>query len=321
MADGSSPASRALRTLDLLRLRPGATATELAERLGVTERAARRYIDVLREAGVPVESTRGPYGGYRLGRGATLAPVQFDEEEALDLVMAVLEGRPSAGDDVDPVGRALGKVVRALPARVARQAALLRDSAAAVPADGSARPDPSITRDLVRATAERRTVRIGYRPASGQERAFTVDPWAVVVRHGRWYLLCRAHHAAAVRAYRVDRVTAVEPAAGTFAPPDDLDAVRLLETHLGSGWRFATRVRFAAPASDVAPWIGPVMGVLASDGDGCVLTGSTQNPAMYAQEWLAAVPFPFTVEEGPELREAVAAVAARFAAAVADPAP
>ena len=46
-----------------------------------------------------------------------------------------------------------------------------------------------------------------------------------------------------------------------------------------------------------------------------MLVGSTSNPAMYAQEWLAQVPFAFTVEEGPELREAVRVVAARFAAA------
>jgi hypothetical protein len=57
------------------------------------------------------------------------------------------------------------------------------------------------------------------------------------------------------------------------------------------------------------------MGVLEADGDRCVLTGSTRNPAMYAQEWLAPVPFDFTVEDGPELRDAVAVVAARFSAA------
>jgi hypothetical protein len=51
-----------------------------------------------------------------------------------------------------------------------------------------------------------------------------------------------------------------------------------------------------------------------------VLVGSTRNPAMYAQEWLATVPFDFTVDEGPELRAAVATVAARFAAALG-PAP
>jgi hypothetical protein len=60
------------------------------------------------------------------------------------------------------------------------------------------------------------------------------------------------------------------------------------------------------------------MGRLEPDGDRCVLTGSTTNTQMYAQEWLAAIPLSFTVQEGPELRAAVAAVAARFTAAVED---
>ena len=38
-----------------------------------------------------------------------------------------------------------------------------------------------------------------------------------------------------------------------------------------------------------------------------MLVGSTSNPAMYAGEWLANVPHDFRVEEGPELRAAVAA--------------
>lgn len=63
------------------------------------------------------------------------------------------------------------------------------------------------------------------------------------------------------------------------------------------------------------------MGRLESNGDRCTLVGSTRNPAMYAQEWLATVPFDFVVEEGPELRAAVAAVAARFGAALAPTTP
>lgn len=53
-------------------------------------------------------------------------------------------------------------------------------------------------------------------------------------------------------------------------------------------------------------------------GDGCVLVGSTRNPVMYAQEWPARVPFAFRVDGGEELRAAVAALVARFTAAVAD---
>ena len=61
------------------------------------------------------------------------------------------------------------------------------------------------------------------------------------------------------------------------------------------------------------------MGRVERTPSGCLLVGSTNNPTMYAQEWLATIPFAFRVEGGDELRAAVAAVAARCAAAVADP--
>ncbi|MCY7395498.1 MAG: HTH domain-containing protein, partial [Nocardioides sp.] len=157
-----SPTARALRTLEILQNRPGCTADQLAERLGVTDRAARRYIAILREAGIPVESVRGPYGGYRLGRGVRLPPLVFTAAEALGLVMAVLDGRHSAADNEDPVGSGLGKLIRALPVHVGRQAATMREHARAVP-DRWARPDPSITSALVEAVGEQRQVRIGYR--------------------------------------------------------------------------------------------------------------------------------------------------------------
>ncbi|MEU2616348.1 WYL domain-containing protein [Micromonospora sp. NPDC007271] len=316
MPTGPSPTARALRALEILHARPGTTADQLASLLGVTERAARRYVGILREAGIPVESARGPYGGYRLGRGTRLPPVVFTQEQALGLVMAVLDGQPNAIDADDLVGSALSKVIRALPENVGRQAAALRAYAAATPDRHSARPDPATTSALIAAVADRRRVMVTYRGESGKEWAAEVDPWAVVVRYGRWYLLCHSHRADAIRTYRIDRIRTVRQTPHGFTPPDDLDPVAALEENLGAGWKYPTRVVFHAPWEKVAPWIRPPMGRLQPDGDRCVLVGSTGNPAMYAQEWLAPVPFDFSVEESPELHAAVAAVAARFSAAV-----
>ena len=148
------------------------------------------------EAGIPVESARGPHGGYRIGRGMRLPPVVFTEAEALGLVMAVLDGQPDA-DDL--VGSALGKVIQALPDSVGRQAAVLREHASTAPDRRSARPDPATTSALVAAVAARHRVVISYRSESGNVWESEVDPWAVVVRHGRWYLLCHSHRAGAVR--------------------------------------------------------------------------------------------------------------------------
>ncbi len=319
MPSDLSPTARALRTLEILQSRPGTTADQLAARLGVTERAARRYIGILREAGIPVDSARGPHGGYRLRRGTRLPPVVFTQAEALGLVMAVLDGEPAAADTDDLVGSALGKVIQALPESIGRQAAALREHASGAPDRYSARPDPATASALVAAVAARRRALVTYRSDTGNEWQTEVDPWAVVVRHGRWYLLCHSHRADAIRTYRVDRILAVEQTAHKFEMPEGLDPVAVLEENLGIGWEFPTHVVFDAPLAQVAPWIRPPMGRLEPSGDGCVLIGSTSNPAMYAQEWLAGVPFAFRVEGGEELRAAVAAVATRFAAAVGGP--
>ncbi|WP_399880663.1 helix-turn-helix transcriptional regulator [Streptomyces sp. BBFR51] len=318
MPNDLSPTARALRALDILQTRPGTTADELAVRLGVTERAARRYVGILREAGIPVESARGPHGGYRLGRGTRLPPVHFTQAEALGLVMAVLSGQPAAADADDLVGTALGKVVKALPEGVGRQAALLREYAAAAPDPYAAHPDPAVTSSLVDAVAHRRRVLVTYLSEAGHEWEEEVDPWSLVVRYGRWYLLCHSHRAGAIRTYRVDRIGAVRPTGHGFEAPGGFDPVAVLEENLGIGWAFDTRVVFEAPMTEVAPWIRPPMGRLEPSGDGCVLVGSTRNPDMYAQEWLARVPFAFRVEGGQELRAAAAALAARFTAAVTD---
>ncbi|KRE42883.1 helix-turn-helix transcriptional regulator [Knoellia sp. Soil729] len=319
-----SATARVLSTLQVLQDRPGVTAAELSRRLGVTERATRRHIAILREAGIPVLSTRGPYGGYRLGRGAALAPVVFTEAEALSLVMAVIDSHPSAAavtSDDDAVGSALDKVVRALPRAAGREAAALREHACATPDRHPSRPDPATTSALVAASAGRRQVRITYVSESGSTWPDVADPWAVVVRHSRWYLLCRSHRADAVRTYRIDRIREVVELEEPFEPPPGLDPVSSLEEHLGVGWEFATRVVIEASVEEAQRWVHPAMGALTRHTHGCVLVGSTSNPAMYAREWLARIPLPFRVEGGAELVGTTRTLAVQLSAAVAPPAP
>ena len=315
MKPETSPTARALLALELVQSRPGITADRLADKLGVTERAARRYVGILREAGIPVESVRGPYGGYRLGRGLRLPPLVFTSTEALVLVMAVLDGHHDAGDPTDLVGGALGKIVRALPEPVAAQAEAVRRTAAAAPDRGAARPDPETTTALVHACSQHLRVRIDYRSEAGTQWASEVDPWAIVVRHGRWYLLCRSHSADAVRAYRIDRVRAVEVLEAGFVPPADLDPVAMLEDHLAAGWEYETEVVIDAAADSMAPHVPRALGRLEPAGpEACRLVGSTSNPAWYAEQ-LAGFPVPFRIVKCAELREAAQSLGRRLLAA------
>lgn len=311
-----SPTARALLTLELIQERPGITAEALGVRLGVTARAARRYVAILREAGVPVVSTSGPAGGYSPGRGLRLPAVQFSQREALALVMAVLDGHHAAADPADPVGAALGKILRAMPDRVAAQAGAVRRTAAAAPDRSAARPDPETTALLVDACAGRQVVDLAYRSESGQEWSAAVEPWAVVVRYGRWYLLCRALDRDAVRTYRVDRVQGVRHRAETFEPPPDLDPVGALEENLGTGWEFPTEVILAGSLQECERAVGAALGSLTPiDETTTRLTGSTSNPHSYAER-LVSLPVPFRVVSGPELRSTVRDLGQRLLAAV-----
>jgi predicted DNA-binding transcriptional regulator YafY len=297
----ASPAARALLVLELIQNAPGITADRLADRLGLSDRAVRRHVAILREAGIPVESTRGRYGGYRIGRGMRLPPLMFTPQQALGLVMAVLEGHP-AGDD-DPVGQALAKIVRALPEQLARPA----DAVRRVPARGwqVVVPDVDVTAELVQASDDRARVRLRYGRDDKDEWDIEIDPWAVVVRHRRWYLLGWSHDKDARRVLRVDRVKTVEVLPQRFEAPPHLDPLAAVEDQLAMGWKYGVEVVIDATLEDCQAWLPRSFGRLeAVDVTTTRLVATTDEPDWYAAQ-LANLPMSFHLVASPEVRNAM----------------
>jgi predicted DNA-binding transcriptional regulator YafY len=311
MAVDISPAARALLALEAIQNSPGITADKLGERLGVTGRAARRYVAILREADLPIESVTGRYGGYRLGRGLRLPPLMFTAAEAMGLIMAVLEGHRDAADPTELVGSALAKILRVLPERIAGPVRAFRE-VSATRADQEMRASPELTTALIEACSAARRLRVLYRRGHGRDRTMEIDPWAVVLRHSRWYLLGWSHTVQARRVLRVDRIVTAESGPGEFTPPAQLDALRTLEEHLHQSWTHPIDVLVDAPAAEVSRWVPRSLGRLEPDGDGRTrLLATTDEPDWYARQ-LAAIPVPFRVIASPELQHAVAALGERL---------
>jgi predicted DNA-binding transcriptional regulator YafY len=312
MAHDVSPTARALLALEMIQNHPGITADGLGERLGVSERAARRYVAILREADLPIESVSGPHGGYHVGRGLRLPPLMFTAAEAMGLVMAVLEGHRNAASPADLVGAALAKIVRILPERVAGPVRAFREVSAPGPAPHPAvvspsRVSPELVTQLIEACTTARRLRLEYRTGRSPARAMEVDPWAVVLRHSRWYLLAWSHASQALRVLRVDRITRIEPTPETFTPPPDLDALRTLEEQLSQGWTYPVDVLVDATVDETARWLPRSLARLEPEDDRTRLRASTDDPDWYARQ-LAAIPAPFRVVGSPELRRATAAL-------------
>jgi len=317
MAHDVSPTARALLTLEMIQNCPGITAHGLGGRLGVTERAARRYVAILREADLPIESVSGPHGGYRVGRGVRLPPLMFTAAEAMGLVMAVQEGHRDAADPTDLVGGALAKIVRVLPQRVAGPVRAFRAISAPGPAPHPpplppSRASPELATQLIEASTAARRLRLVYRMGKAADRVMEIDPWAVVLRHSRWYLLGWSRTKQARRVLRVDRIVTVEALPGTFTPPHDLDALRTLEEHLSQGWTHPVDVLVDATVEETSRWVSRSLARLEPDEENRTrLRATTDEPDWYARQ-LAAIPVPFRVIGSPELQRATAALGQRL---------
>jgi predicted DNA-binding transcriptional regulator YafY len=318
--DESNPTVRSLRCLELLQAHPGITADQLGGRLGVCERAARRYVAILREAGLPIEATRGRYGGYRVGRGLRLRPLMFTGPEALSLVMAVLEGGHAAAAADDPVQTALAKIIRVLPEPMARPAEAIRGVSARRRPAGQATPSPETTARLVEACATHRRVRLEYHRTPTSSRTMEVDPWAVVVRYGRWYLLGWSHTANARRVLRVDRIASIETLADTFEPPADLDPVHDIDTHLSQAWPHRVVIDIDAPLEEAQRWVPHQLGRLEPLADDCTrLVGSTDDFEWYAGH-LTALDAAYAIIEPTALADTARRLGERLLRAGAKPA-
>jgi hypothetical protein len=93
----------------------------------------------------------------------------------------------------------------------------------------------------------------------------------------------------------------------------------MLEEHLAVGWEYEAEVLIDAPIETLLRRVPPPLGRLqAVDEETTRLVGSTSNPWWYAEN-LAALPAPFRVVGGPELRETTAAVGRRLLAATEPP--
>ncbi|ANZ43259.1 transcriptional regulator [Lentzea guizhouensis] len=218
---------RLVAVLLMLQRREHVTAAEVARELEVSERTARRYLDALAMAGVPVYSVQGRGGGWRLIGGARtdLSGLTASEARALFLVA----GQASAATPA--VRTALRKLVHALPEPFRGQAEAAAASLVVDPPRwGTSRVDrrhPRFLDDLQDAVIRGVQVRLGYVDGKGAETVRTVHPLGIVAKGPWWYLVTGTE--AGRRTFRIDRVSSAEPTGDPVDRPDDFN--------LAESWR------------------------------------------------------------------------------------
>lgn len=218
------PIMRVLTVLEILQAREHVTGAELAERLEVDLRTVQRYIARLKDLRIPVESTRGIGGAYRLRPGYRLPPLLLTNEEAFALSLGLRSLRQVGLSAFAPsTESALAKLGRVLPES-------LRDSIATVEEVVAIEPGPWVVTTSAEyligaATAIRmgQRIRFAYRSNTGAETHRKIEPYAVQHTDGRWYLVGYCLAREALRTFRLDRVSDLEVCEETFQAPENFD--------------------------------------------------------------------------------------------------
>ena len=304
---GYRPTTRLLALLELLQARGRMTGSEIAGRLEVGERSVRRYVERLREIGIPVEGERGRYGAYVLRPGFRLPPLMFTDEEALGLTLGLLAARRLGLSGVAPaVEGALAKVERVMPVALREQVRDLEEAVTPAVAPPATPPTGEVVLKVASAVRGRKRIHLRYRSGHSEETEREVDPYGVVHREGFWYTFGYDHLRGGTRLFRLDRILDVEVLAATFAHPAGLEThegvLRAVANLPGDDW--SVEVLLETTLAEAREEVPPMTAALEEVDGGVILRCSTSDLGWMARV-LSGLSCQFVVRRPTELREAL----------------
>lgn len=257
-------ADRLLSILMLLQARGRMTAQELAEEHEVSVRTIYRDIDALSTAGVPVYAERGPGGGCALVEGYRTSLTGLTKDEVRALFML---GIPASLDELglsQELRTALRKLAAALP-EVQRGDEEMARQRIHLDWEGWAQPEPEPHLQVMQqAVWEEKRLCLAYRepvgPQAFQRYERLVEPYGLVAKAGRWYLVCAGD--GRLRVYRVSRILDARLTDESFERPPDFELTTFWKTWCAG--RKETRPSYSATVR-VSPKLAPFLSLYLGD--------------------------------------------------------
>ena len=307
------PATRILSLLELLQAREVTGGAELAQALGVDRRTLRRYIVMLEEMGIPITTTQGRFGGYSVVSGFKLPPMIFSDDEALALAVGLMAARGLGLSQTLPaVASARSKLERVFPIKLKQRLTAVDGSVALELARPTAVVDQQVLALLCTATQERRRVHFAYESRGEERTERDFDPYGLVYRQGRWYIVGHCHLRRGLRSFRLDRIGAVRALPATFERPENFDALDHLRQSIARIPRaHAVEVLLKTDLATAQREVSWMLGVLEWTDEGVLLRAQVEDLDWCARQ-LTHLSFDYAVRSPAGLRASLRRAAARI---------
>ena len=199
-------ADRLFEIIQVLRRRSLTRARDLAEQLEVSERTIYRDIRDLISCGVPIEGEAGV--GYVLRGGFDLPPLMFDEQEVEALLLGARIVQSWTDSSLaEAAADVVAKVEAVIPERLRRHMA---ETALLAPENHWQEPIEIDLLALREALRSKRKLHLHYRDGEGRETQRHVRPLGLAFYGPVWILAAWCELRVAFRAFRLDRMAALD---------------------------------------------------------------------------------------------------------------
>ncbi len=298
-----SPTTRLLTLLELLQTYSEISGIELSERLEVDVRSVRRYVTMLRDMDIPVESEKGRYGAYSLRPGFRLPPLMFTDSEILSVILGLMAVRRLGMATGEGSESAATKIERVLPDELRERVRAFQGVMQLDMPAYQAVKEEVLARFSVGAYTRSRLWIEYWGGSRGSATQRAVDVYGLVYHNGYWYAVAYCHLREDLRVFRLDRVRKVRSLDERFQVPGEFDPLTYLIESFGSiPGVWDVEVLFKTSLEQAKQRIGRDVGTLEAVPGGVLLRCYADGLDWMAY-YIVGTRFKFNVIKPPQLRE------------------
>lgn len=177
-------------------------AEDLAKKYEISTRSVYRYMAMLSEGGVPIESCLGRGGGWRIVENYKLKATYFTEEEYERLIFS-LQSSTLQDDVTKQAALKLSGLNRSH-----KNATVLRSEQFIV--DGGDSALGELVNVLSDCIAQKKLCHIEYHSKEGEDTVRVIEPYCLILKDGAWYVYSFCRLRRDFRYFKVSRIVGLE---------------------------------------------------------------------------------------------------------------
>ncbi len=296
-----SPTTRLLTVLEILQSQGGISGPELAKKLEVDVRSVRRYVTMMRDMGIPVESEPGRYGTYYLRPGFRLPPLMFTGAEIIAIILGLVAVRHLGLSRALAVESAVQKIERVLPDELRERARALQGALTLNMPISQSSSEEMIAKVSL-AAYQHMQAWIEYQGSELSRTERVVNVYGLIYHNGFWYTVGYCHLREDIRIFRLDRILQIKLLETAFEPPQGFDSLEYLLNKIAMmPYMWLVEVLLKTSLQDAQKRVSRAMGIL-EEVEGGVLLRLGAESLEWAAHFLVSLHCPLSIIRPPELR-------------------